>query len=140
MTRFSVFSHPYGNGLLIVLQFCFTTDKFTDLDIIANAIAMFVAGSESVSSGLSFCLYQLALHQDIQNKVREEIRSVMKKHGEFNNDFLVDLQYTGMVLAGEYWRKLIVIFFFFEGTNLIFIYIFLTFFFSKNFNIVLSNL
>ncbi|XP_022170501.1 cytochrome P450 6a2-like [Myzus persicae] len=72
---------------------------FTEQHIIANAIQMFLAGFEPVSSTLSFCLYQLALNQGIQDKMRDEMNSKWKQHGQLNNDFLVDLCYTDMVLA-----------------------------------------
>jgi cytochrome P450 family 6 len=76
-------------------------DKFTDADIIANAILMFTAGSETVSSMLSFCLYELALNKEIQDKLRAEIWTAKAKHdGQLNNDYLVDLHYTNMVLEG----------------------------------------
>lgn len=76
-------------------------DKFTDADIIGNAILMFTAGSETVSSMLSFCLYELALNIEIQDKLRSEICSIKAKHdGRLNNDYLMDLCYTNMVLEG----------------------------------------
>ncbi|XP_026815293.1 probable cytochrome P450 6a13 [Rhopalosiphum maidis] len=74
-------------------------NEFTEQDIIANAILMFLAGFEPVSSTLSFCLYQLALNQHIQDKMRDEMNSKLKQHGQLNNEFLVDLHYTDMVLA-----------------------------------------
>ncbi|KAE9541555.1 hypothetical protein AGLY_003546 [Aphis glycines] len=74
-------------------------NKFKEEDIIANAIMMFLAGFEPVSSTLSFCLYQLALNQHVQNKMRDEMNSKLEQHGKLNNEFLVDLHYTDMVLA-----------------------------------------
>ncbi|KAF0748798.1 putative cytochrome P450 6a13 [Aphis craccivora] len=74
-------------------------DGFTEQDIVANAILMFLAGFEPVSSTLSFCLYQLAINQNIQDKMRDEMNSKLKEHGHMNNDFLMDLHYTDMVLA-----------------------------------------
>jgi len=77
------------------------TDKYTDDDIIGNAILLFVAGSETISSMVSFCLYELALNKEIQDKLRTEILSKKAKHdGQFNNEFLMDLHYTNMVLEG----------------------------------------
>ncbi|XP_001952450.1 probable cytochrome P450 6a13 [Acyrthosiphon pisum] len=78
-----------------------STDEngFTEQHIIANAILMFLAGFETVSSTLSFCLYHLALNQDVQEKIRDEMNSKLKQHGKINNDFLVNLHYTDMVLA-----------------------------------------
>ncbi|XP_050527989.1 probable cytochrome P450 6a14 [Daktulosphaira vitifoliae] len=69
-------------------------------DIVANAILMFLAGFETVSSTMSFCLYELALNKPIQDKVRKEMTQLMSKHnGEINSEFLSDLHYLEMVLA-----------------------------------------
>jgi len=76
-------------------------DKFTDTDIIGNAILMFAAGSETVASMLSFCLYELAFNKEIQDKLRAEICAMNAKHdGQLSNDYLMDLHYTTMVLEG----------------------------------------
>lgn len=66
---------------------------------------MFLAGFESVSSTLSFCLYQLAFNQHIQDKIRDEMNSKLEQHEKLNNDFLMDLHYTDMVLAGKYQHR-----------------------------------
>lgn len=64
---------------------------------------MFAAGFETVSTALSFCLYELALKKHIQDKLREEIKSKMSiNNGVIDNDFLVDLNYLDMVLAGKF--------------------------------------
>lgn len=71
------------------------------MDVIANAIGMFLGGAEPVSTIISLCLYELALNRDIQTKLREEIYSTKEKYdGEFTNDFLMNLHYTDMVLEG----------------------------------------
>lgn len=63
---------------------------------------MFVAGFEPVASAMSFCLYELALRKDIQDKLREEIKSLkFKNNGVIDNNLLVDLNYLDMVLAGK---------------------------------------
>lgn len=72
------------------------------MDIVANAVLLFTAGFETVALTLSFCLYELALNKNIQNKLRKHIRSIKEKHGgQLNNDFLVDLHYAEMVLDGN---------------------------------------
>jgi len=72
------------------------------MDIVGNAILMFVAGAETVSITLCFCLYQLALNKDIQDKLRQEIVTTNAKHGgQLNNDFLTNLHYMNMVLEGN---------------------------------------
>jgi len=63
---------------------------------------MLTAGFETISTVMSFCLYELALKKHIQDRVREEIKSSLSKHnGVINNDFLVDLHYLDKVLAGN---------------------------------------
>ncbi|XP_025417942.1 probable cytochrome P450 6a13 [Sipha flava] len=79
--------------------------KFEETDILANAFLLFAVGFETVSTAASLCLYELALHKQIQDRVREEINTVkFKYNGEMNNEFLIDLQYLEMVLA-ETMRK-----------------------------------
>jgi len=63
---------------------------------------MFAAGFETVSTAMSFCLHELALKKHIQDRVREEIQlKKSKNNGVISNDFLIDLHYLDMVLAGE---------------------------------------
>ncbi|XP_025192941.1 cytochrome P450 9e2-like [Melanaphis sacchari] len=74
-------------------------NKWTEMDIIGNAILLFVAGSETVSTLICFCLYELALNKDIQDRLREEIVTTKAKHGgQLSYDFLNDLHYINMVL------------------------------------------
>lgn len=77
--------------------------KFEETDITANAFVLFVAGFETVSTAMSFCLYELALQKPIQDRVRKEMNMTKSKHnGEISNEFLVDLQYLELVLTGQY--------------------------------------
>ncbi|KAF0734507.1 putative cytochrome P450 6a13 [Aphis craccivora] len=83
----------------------FPEEKFTDTDIIANAIFLFFAGTEPVSNTLAFCVYELALNKPIQEKLRQHICETREKHGgEYNHSYLADLHYADMVLL-ETMRK-----------------------------------
>lgn len=71
------------------------------MDIVANAYILFIAGFETVSTSMSFCLYELALRKDVQDKVRNEIIQAKSKHnGQINVDYLNELHYMGMVIKG----------------------------------------
>ena len=87
---------------LFILLFIFA-EKFTEMDIIANAILLLVAGAEPVSDTLAFCFYELALNKPIQDKLRQHIFETREKHGgEFNHNYLANLHYADMVLLGKY--------------------------------------
>jgi NAD(P)H-nitrite reductase large subunit len=59
-------------------------------------------GYETSSVAMSFGLYALALNPDVQKKVREEVDSVLKKHGGvLNFDALQEMTYLDMALSGK---------------------------------------
>jgi len=72
------------------------------LEATAQAFVFFLAGFETSSTAATFCLYELAQHQDLQNKVREEIDEVLKKHGELNYNAVNEMTYLHKVVNGKY--------------------------------------
>ena len=48
--------------------------KLEDDEIFATAITFMLAGYETTSNALAYTLYLLALNQDVQNKLYEEIK------------------------------------------------------------------
>ncbi|KAL4096786.1 hypothetical protein QTP88_021670 [Uroleucon formosanum] len=75
-------------------------EQFSETQIVANAFIMFIAGFETTSTTLSYCLYELALHIHIQDKVRQEIQlNLSKSDGHIDNEFLMDLPYLDMIIA-----------------------------------------
>ncbi|XP_013192856.2 cytochrome P450 6B7 [Amyelois transitella] len=66
--------------------------------IAAQALVFYAAGFETSSATMSFMIHELALHQDIQNKVYDEICSVTAKHnGKINYDCIKEMTYLEMV-------------------------------------------
>ncbi|XP_045472025.1 cytochrome P450 6j1-like isoform X3 [Harmonia axyridis] len=55
--------------------------KFDGDKVIAQALLFFVAGFETTGSTIAFTLHALCLNLDIQRKLRENIRDIIKKHG-----------------------------------------------------------
>ena len=73
----------------------------------AQAFLFLIAGYETSSSTLSFALYELALHPEIQQNLRAEIMQVMSKHdGKLTYDGMQDMLYLDRVVSGEERREL----------------------------------
>lgn len=74
-------------------------DKF-DLEVIASqALSFVIDGYETSSTVMSLVGYQLAVHPEIQEKLREEVVSVLNKHnGEITYDGLKEMTYMDQVL------------------------------------------
>lgn len=73
-----------------------------DDTIVANAVLFMVGGYDTVQSVLLFCAYSLALNQDVQDKLRAEIDSVLdENNGQFSYDTLNKMTYLDMVICGR---------------------------------------
>lgn len=66
---------------------------------------MFSSFETSSSTG-SFALHNLATHQDVQNRLRDEITKVLAKHNnELTFDGMQEMKYLQMVIDGEWENK-----------------------------------
>ena len=68
----------------------------------SQALSFLLAGFETSASTLSFALYELALHPEIQRRLRAEILQVLNKHdGKLTYDAMQDMSYLDRVVSGE---------------------------------------
>ncbi|KAM7315660.1 cytochrome P450 3A24 [Ixodes scapularis] len=71
-----------------------------DDEAMAQCVLFFLAGQDTTSSVISFTLYLLALHPDIQAKLREEADECFKQHGpDPSLDVVSKLQYLHGVVS-----------------------------------------
>lgn len=77
------------------------TRNWTNDEIIAQCFLFFAAGFDTVSTLMSFMAYELALNQEIQQKVYEEIREVNPslKGARLSYDTLSKLKYLDQVIS-----------------------------------------
>lgn len=68
----------------------------------AQTFVFFVAGFETASSLMSFCLYELAHHQDIQEKLYLDIKEVAEKYdGKITYQSLMEIPFLDQVINGK---------------------------------------
>lgn len=77
-------------------------EMFTIAVIAAQAFAFFLAGFETSSTTMTYCLYALAENEEVQQMAREEVRSVLEDHGgELTYEALQQMKYLEKVLEGK---------------------------------------
>ncbi|XP_015522048.2 uncharacterized protein LOC107225926 [Neodiprion lecontei] len=77
----------------------FDCQKITLLEGAAQAFAFWLAGFETSSSTVTNCLYELALHQDIQEKVADEANRVLAKFGGMSYNGIKEMHYLQKVVS-----------------------------------------
>ncbi|XP_062552473.1 probable cytochrome P450 6a14 [Armigeres subalbatus] len=68
-------------------------DPLTLEEVAAQAFVFFLAGFETSSTAMSYCLYELAQNTDLQNKARKCVSDAIKKHGSMTYEAMQDMQY-----------------------------------------------
>ena len=73
---------------------------------VVQALGFLIAGYETSASTLTFALYELALHPEIQQSLRAEILQVLSKHdGKLTYNGIQDMSYLDRVVSGEKRRE-----------------------------------
>ncbi|OAD55551.1 Cytochrome P450 6k1, partial [Eufriesea mexicana] len=68
--------------------------------IAAQAFVFFAAGYETSSNTIAFCLHELALNAEIQEKARRDIEDAIdSRNGKLTYDSVQDMKYLDMVIA-----------------------------------------
>lgn len=95
------------------------TGNFLTLEQIAAQCHLFLAvGLETSATTMTFTLYELAMHPEIQEKLREEISAVLMEHNrEITYEAVMQMDYLDRVINGKTFKS------FSESLIFIFIYI-----------------
>ncbi|XP_068994082.1 probable cytochrome P450 6a17 [Neodiprion pinetum] len=80
----------------------FNRVKITMLEGAAQAFVFWLGGFETSSTTATNCLYELAVHQDLQGKLVEEIDGVLAKFGSVSYDSINKMPYLYKVISGWY--------------------------------------
>jgi cytochrome P450 family 6 len=73
---------------------------------VAQALTFLQGGFDTSGSTLSFALYELAMHPEIQQSLRAEILQVMSKNDDnLTYDVIKNMSYLDRVVSGEELRE-----------------------------------
>ncbi|XP_061455417.1 cytochrome P450 3A9-like [Rhineura floridana] len=71
----------------------------TDTEILAQAFIFVFAGYEPTSNSLGYAAYLLATHPDVQQKLQDEIDTILPNKAPLTYDAIMQLEYLDMVLS-----------------------------------------
>lgn len=76
--------------------------KLSIEEMAAQAFVFFLGGFETSSSTMGFALYELAQHQEIQDKMRHEINEAFDGKADITYENLHNMHYMGQVISGKF--------------------------------------
>ncbi|XP_063270165.1 cytochrome P450 3A9-like [Prinia subflava] len=71
----------------------------TDMEVLAQAFIFIFAGYEPTGNSLSFLAYELALHPDVQEKLLQEIDTVLPNKAPLTYEAITKLEYLDMTVS-----------------------------------------
>ncbi|KYM76793.1 Cytochrome P450 9e2 [Atta colombica] len=82
-----------------MLQLMMETRELSSDDMVAQAFVFFFAGFDSTSTLMSFAAHELAINQDIQDKLRKEIDQVLEEtNGQVPYEAINGMEYLDAVI------------------------------------------
>ncbi|XP_049989007.1 cytochrome P450 3A25 isoform X2 [Alexandromys fortis] len=70
----------------------------SDLEMAAQTVVFIFAGYDATSTSISFIMYELAIHPDVQKKLQDEIDRALPNKAPVTYDALMDMEYLDMVV------------------------------------------
>ncbi|KAI5118021.1 hypothetical protein M0805_003458 [Coniferiporia weirii] len=72
-------------------------DRLPEKELIGQMTTFIAGGQNTTSHAMSRILHQLVIHQSVQSKLRDEVTTVRKEHGDLDYDTLMALPYLDAV-------------------------------------------
>ena len=87
--------------LLLQMKKVGDNDGLTLEELAANAFLFYAGGFETSSTTMTFSLYELALDQEIQDKLRAEIYTHLGSDGKLTYEKLYEMKYLDTIVSGK---------------------------------------
>lgn len=76
--------------------------NLTMKEIVGQCTLFFVAGYETSSTTIQYCIHELAQNQQVQERARQEVNEVLKKYnGEITYDAIMEMKYLSQCVDGK---------------------------------------
>nr|CAD7437665.1 unnamed protein product [Timema bartmani] len=90
---------PYFGDMFIKMVTDVIEYQMTDNLLVAQCFVFFLAGYETSSSVVSFCLHELAVNPDIQRRLRAEVDSALEENdGKLTYDVIQSMKYMDQTI------------------------------------------
>ncbi|XP_049514082.1 cytochrome P450 3A31-like [Dermacentor silvarum] len=90
----------YNPGAEQAVERTASAKALTEEEALSQCVAFFIAGLDATSSALAFTFYLLALHPDVQQKLREEVDRCFEENGEEPSlDDVSKLKYLNCIIS-----------------------------------------
>lgn len=81
-------------------------NRLTFKEVAAQVFLFFFAGSETSSTTMAYALFELSIHTDMQDRVRNEIHKVLNGNN-LTYDAILEMTYLEQVFYGKYKKKVV---------------------------------
>ncbi|XP_037949429.1 probable cytochrome P450 6u1 [Teleopsis dalmanni] len=96
-------SQPHNDFLEIFAKLKYEDNSqggFSFNELTAQAFSFVLAGLQTCNTTMIYCLYELSVHPQMQDKARAEINDVLKKHNnQINMKSISDMQYLNQIVC-----------------------------------------
>lgn len=96
-------------NLLIEMKNSKGENSLTFNQIAAQAFVFFLAGFETTSTAMTYCMYELSLNEKLQEKARQSVKDAIVKHGSLNYEAVADLRFLEQCVNGEKFNKILLL-------------------------------
>ena len=89
-------------NLLIQMKNSKGSDSLTIDQIAAQSFVFFLAGYETSSTTLTFCMFELSMNANVQEQARKSVKESIEKHdGKLNYEAVNDMHYLDQCINGK---------------------------------------